>query len=208
VDDIEAFDWVVWTSPNGVDHFVGALFEAGRDVRALHGAKLAAIGPATAEVAWAQGLRIDLMPERYVSGALARALIEAGIDGKRLLLARSDIAPKLLAETLAEAGADVVDVAAYRTALGRPVFDLSARIEASEVSWVTFTSSSTVTNFIDLLGAERVGELRSRFRVASIGPVTSSTARDLGLEPDVEAANATIPDLVEALVGAVRQDGE
>ena len=194
------FDWIVFTSVNGVDAFFDALAAAGLDARALAGRQLAAIGPATAERLARHGVRADLQPEAFTGAAVAEALAARGnLAGVRILLPRADIAPKELADTLAARGAAVREVVAYRTApdvsCGETV---AARLAADEIDWLTFTSSSTVKNFLDAVRAEAVR--RSRARIASIGPTTSATLHNFRLGPHVEADPHTIPGLVAAIV--------
>jgi uroporphyrinogen III methyltransferase/synthase len=194
------FDWVVFTSVNGVDAFFAALAAEGLDARALAGRKVAAIGPATAERLARAGIRADLQPETFTGASVAAAMAaRQNLAGARILLPRTDIAPRELADALAARGAVITEVVAYRT-----VPDLSGAAAATEMldrgeaDWLTFTSSSTVKNFLAAVGAERVRG--SRARIASIGPTTSATLREAGLEPTVEAEPHTIPGLVDAIV--------
>ena len=200
VADRDAFDWIVFTSTNGVDAYFETLAGMGLDARALAGRRIAAIGPATAERLARLGIRADLQPERFTGAAVAAALA-AGQDlaGVRILLPRADIAPKALTEALASKGALVREVVAYRTVPDLSnVETVSRMLAANEVDWLTFTSSSTVQNFVDAVGRDRVKA--SRARIASIGPTTSATLRSFGLEPAVEADPHTIPALIDAIV--------
>jgi uroporphyrinogen III methyltransferase/synthase len=189
------FDWIVFTSVNGVARFFAALADAGRDARALAPARIAAIGPATAAELAKHAIIPDLVPGEYVAEAAVEALAAEGVAGKRVLLPRAEIARAVLPDELRARGAEVVDVAAYRTVPdGEGAAEVRRRLDAGEIDWVTFTASSTVRTFAELVGAD-VG----RARVASIGPVTSGTARELGMRVDVEAAEYTIPGLLAAL---------
>lgn len=192
------FDWIVLTSANGVDAFFGALADAGRDARALARAKVCAVGPATAEALRARGILPDLVPPTFLGEAAARALVDAGeAAGRRILLPRADIARRELPDALAAAGAEVVDVPAYRTvADGEGADALRARLDAGEVDWITFTAASTVRHFVERVGAP------AGARLASIGPQTSAAAREHGLAVDVEADPHTIPALVDAVARA------
>jgi len=197
-----SFDWIVFTSVNGVDAYFAALAGAGLDARALAGVGVATIGPATTERLGRFGIRSDLQPETYTGAAVAEALA-AGADlrGRRVLLPRADIAPKELADALRSHGAVVSDIVAYRTVLDTASADaVTDALGAGQVDWLTFTSSSTVRNFLGVVGAEAVRA--SRARIASIGPTTSATLREAGLEPDVEADPHTMPALVDAIVAA------
>jgi len=194
------FDGIGFTSVNGVDAFFDALAEAGRDARTLAGVRLATIGPATTERLSAHGIRADLQPATYTGTALAEALTEAAdLSGATVLLPRADIAPPELADALAAHGARVTEVTAYRTVpdadgMGAAKQALAERRD----DWITFTSSSTVRNFVTAVGAEAVREAGAR--LASIGPTTSAALREAGLEPTVEAADHTIPGLVAAIL--------
>jgi len=196
------FDWIVFTSANGVDAFFEALAARGLDARALARTRIASIGPATTERLASRGIRADLQPPAYTGAAVAEALGQrADLAGAAVLLPRADIAPPQLAEALAAAGASVTDVAAYRT-VPDPEGARAATeaLAARQVDWITFTSSSTVRFFVEAVGLDAVRA--SGARLASIGPTTSATLRDLGLEPTVEAAEHTVPGLVAAILSA------
>lgn len=189
------FDWIVFTSANGVERFFAALAEEGRDGRALAAAKVAAIGPATAAELAKHGVVPDMVPREHVAEAAAQALAAEGVAGKRILLPRAEAARAVLPDALRARGALVADVAAYRSVPdGADAAEVRRRLDAGEIDWVTFTSGSSVRNFAEGVGAD-VG----RARVASIGPVTSRAARELGMRVDVEAAEYTIPGLLAAL---------
>ena len=200
VRDAKTYDWIVFTSTNGVEAFFGAMAAENLDARALAGCRIAAIGPATAERLAQSGIRADLQPETFTGAAVAEALAAAqDLAGVRVLLPRADIALKELVEALASRGAQVHDVVAYRTKADMAARDAVAQMLArNEIHWITFASSSTVKNFLDAVGADAVRE--SRARIASIGPTTSETLRRAGLEPAVEAGPHTIPALVDAMI--------
>ena len=180
------------TSPNGAQRLLAALAAAGRDARALGGVRLAAIGPGTADVLAQAHLVADLVPERFVAESLLDAFPDARPDGGGVLLARAAVARDVLPDGLAAKGWSVDVVEAYRTE-AVPVDD-GARAALADAEIVTFTSSSTVTNFLAAAGPEAVPPV-----VAAIGPVTAATAREHGLTVDVEAEVHTIDGLVEAL---------
>lgn len=194
--EADRFDWIVFTSVNGVTRFWAALREVGRDTRALAGVSLCAIGPATAAALEREGAHPDLVPEHYVAEAVVHALVrEEDLGGRRILLPRAEMARAALPDGLRAAGADVVEVVAYRTVPDGAEAELvRARLERGEVDVITFTASSTVRNYVDLIGAT-VGDAL----VASIGPITSGTARELGLPVHLEAQEYTIPGLVRAI---------
>jgi uroporphyrinogen III methyltransferase/synthase len=189
------YDVVCLTSPNGAGLLLDALDAAGQDVRALAGVTLAAIGPGTAAVLRTRGLRADLVPARSIAESLAEEVVAAGVQEKRVLVARAREARDVLPATLAAAGAQVDVVALYET-LREPLGEATAAA-VEEADYVTFTSSSTVRFFCESLGDQR---LRDGTRVVSIGPVTSATARELGIEVSVEAGRHDIDGLVDALV--------
>jgi uroporphyrinogen III methyltransferase/synthase len=192
-----SFDIVCLTSPNGAELLLQALTEAGHDARALAGTTLAAIGPGTAAALARHGLRADVVPERSVAESLAEELVRGGIAGGRVLVARAAEARDVLPEELTRAGADVEVVALYDTV--REELGDTQRAAIANADYVTFTSSSTVRNFVEALGG-RDG-LPETTRVVSIGPVTSETARELGVRVDVEADRHDVDGLVEALLG-------
>jgi uroporphyrinogen-III synthase len=197
VGALGGYDWAVFTSANGVERFFERLAATGGDIRDLKGVRLAAIGPATARAVAARHLRVDLVPEEYVAESLFSALSNAGpLENLRVLIARAAVARDVLPDALRDAGAHVDVVDAYRTVRpdgGREL--LSTLLESGRADLVTFTSSSTVTNFVALVGPE----LARVARGASIGPVTTATARDLGVDIAVEAAEYTVPGLVAAI---------
>jgi uroporphyrinogen III methyltransferase / synthase len=182
------FQWVVFTSANGVERF----FTEVRDARDFGGARVAAIGPATARALAGRGIVADVVPERYVAESLLEALPAAGPAGGRILLARAAVARDVLPDGLRAAGWDVDVVDAYRTVVAE--VSGAQRDGIGRADAVTFTSSSTVDRFLDVLGPDAVPPV-----VACIGPITAATARARGLRVDVEAEIHTIEGLVDAL---------
>ncbi|MBW2091614.1 MAG: uroporphyrinogen-III synthase, partial [Deltaproteobacteria bacterium] len=199
IDNLAAFDWLVLTSPNGVEFLFKRLEALDRDARALAPVRLAAIGPATAEKLKAYGLQADLVPEEYAAEGLVRSLTSLGISGRKVLLARAARARAVLPEELEAAGAEVHEVTLYQTL---PPEDLPPEalnaLERNELDLITFTSSSTVTNFMELLG-KRAQKVITGVKAACIGPITARTAREAGLNVVVEAAEYTILGLVTAI---------
>jgi uroporphyrinogen III methyltransferase/synthase len=193
-DTIADYDVICLTSPNGVALLFEALAARGRDARALAGAMVAAIGPGTARELAARGIRADVVPERSVAESLLAELEKTDLAGKRALIPRAAEARDVLPDGLREAGAEVDVVPLYDTVgeeLAASTVDAIARTE-----YVTFTSSSTVTRFLDAVG----DGMPNGARVVSIGPITSATARERGLEVHVEAQRHDVDGLVEALV--------
>lgn len=209
-ENIEAYDWLVFTSPNGVSAFFAALEAAGKDCRALHRAKVATIGPATGQAVAKRGLKPDVVARTFVAEGLLDALSAYDLDGTRVLLPRAAQAREVLPETLASRGAQVEVVPAYETVAPESSAQALKQAMADGFDAVTFTSSSTVTNFLALLDQADKQELIRRSQsgetiMASIGPITSQTARDEGLQIQVEPEAYTIDDLVEALAGHFAQ---
>jgi uroporphyrinogen III methyltransferase / synthase len=198
---------VVFTSVNGVDAFFETLTLDGGDVRALAGVRIAAIGPATADRLRDKGLTPDRVPERFIAEALLESFdATESFKGQTYLLPRADIARIDLADGLRERGANVVEVPAYRTLSedGLPG-GLLDRIEHDEVDLVTFTSSSTVRNFIEAIPAERRDAVLPHVRAASIGPITSQTLNEANIGIAVSAEVSTIPGLTAAIAEYFRK---
>lgn len=197
IKELENYDWLIFTSVNGVRHFVEALDRSNQDLRSLK-AKLCAIGPATAAALSALHLRVDVLPKEYVAESLLEALADEKLSGKRVLLPRAAVARDLVPLALRQRGAKVDVVEAYRTIVPANAAEKVQQALARRPDWVTFTSSSTVSNLVNICGAGALDGIR----VASIGPITSATARSLGLTVDVEATPHTVEGLVEALAAA------
>ncbi len=195
---LSTYDWVIFTSSNGVRFFWDRLMRAGGDARSFAGARLAAIGPVTAQELGARGLRPELVPKQYVAEAILEEI--GDVAGKRILVPRADIAGPLLIEGLHAAGAHVDEVTAYRTlpADAAKSEDVRSMLSDGEIDILTFTSSSTVRNFVGAL--EPLPQLSGVAVVGCIGPVTAQTARELGLPVHVTAAEHTVDGLLNALV--------
>jgi uroporphyrinogen III methyltransferase / synthase len=199
------YDWIVFTSANGVEWFMRRLLAGPDDVRSLKGPRLCAIGPATADRLARYGIKVDLMPVEYRAEAILDALGSAAdLAGARVLLPRADIAREMLAEELRRAGAEVTEVAAYRTireTLSRAEDpDIYKMLLEGEIDVVMFTSASTVRNFAEGLGEEQAADLLRQTVVACIGPVTAEAAERLDIHTRVIPSDYTIPALVQAIV--------
>lgn len=205
VENIDRYALVCLTSPNGAALLLDALRTSGRDARALAGAMVAAIGPGTAAELERGGIVADVMPERSIAEALVASLETVPVEGRRVLVARASEARDVLPEALAGRGADVDVVAVYDTA-AEPLTDDEALL-VSEADYVTFTSSSTVRNFLAALDRNGSGHSLSA-RIVSIGPITSGAARELDLEVAVEAERHDVDGLVEALVRDAQANAE
>jgi len=200
--DPSGFDLVCLTSPNGVRCLFERLAAGGRDARALAGATVAAIGPGTARALRDHGVIADVVPERFVAEALVEAL--ADLPVRRALVARAKVARDVLPDALRARGAEVEVVDLYETVAEQLEDD--ERAAAGRADYVTFTSSSTVRFFLDALGGPEA--LSPATRLVSIGPVTSATLREHGLEPDVEAARHDVDGLVAALLADAAAERE
>ena len=199
VESAGEYALICLTSPNGAALLLEALRGAGLDARALAGVTLAALGPGTAAELARGGVRADVVPERSVAEALVEALENVPVEGRRVLVARAAKARDLLPDALRARGARVDVVALYDT-VAEPLSE-EARAALREAHYVTFTSSSTVTFLLEALGSS--DGFPPGARVVSIGPITSATAREHGLDVHVEAARHDLDGLVEALVGDV-----
>jgi uroporphyrinogen III methyltransferase / synthase len=193
VDEIHTYALICLTSPNGVRLLFDALAAAGRDARALAQAMVAAIGPGTAAALRERGIVADVVPERSIAEALVEALADVEVFERPVLVARAAEARDVLPDALRDRGANVDVVALYETVAEEP--DPAAIEAAQGADYVTLTSSSTVRNLMAAVG----DRFPSRARVVSIGPVTSATAREAGLEVHVEAERHDPEGLVEAL---------
>lgn len=207
---IQTFDWAVFTSANAVAYFMRRLLAGPTDVRALHGVRLCAVGPATAEALARYGLKVDLVPDKYRSEAIVRVMSrDHDLTGDRVLLPRGDLARDLLPDALRQAGAIPTTVTAYRTApvdleaSGGP--DIYRLLLERRIDIVTFTSGSSVTNFVKGLGADQAADLLSRVDVACIGPVTADIAQRLGVTTTIMPSESTVPSLVDAIVAHAQQ---
>jgi uroporphyrinogen III methyltransferase / synthase len=188
------YELICLTSPNGVRLLFAAMEEAGLDARALAGVTVAAIGPGTARALAERGVLADIVPERFVAEGLIEALEDEEVDGARVLVARAAEARDVLPDALRERGAEVDVVALYETVRAQP--DPEQFEAAQSADYVTFTSSSTVTNLVEALG----DHFPSDARVVSIGPVTSKAAHEAGLRVDVEAERHDIEGLLAAIL--------
>ena len=196
VQDAHLYDWIVFTSPNGVTAFFELFYKLYDDAREIGAARIAAIGPATAQRVKDFHMHVDLEPEEYVAEGLVRAFQKEGtIENQRFLLARAEQARDVLPKQLASLGAIVDEGFAYRTvAETRDITGARRRFTEEGADLITFSSSSTVEHFL-ALGLD----WPKGMQVASIGPVTSKTARDHGLQVDIEARRHDITGLVEAI---------
>lgn len=202
INNIQSYHWLVFTSVNGVDAFFRRLFELGKDIRDLKGIKVCAIGPATEEAIQKYYIKVDCRPPKFVAESVADELKKVtAIKSESFLLPRADIARSFLPEELQKLGGKVTDLVAYKTIMAQPRnINLLEKIRNGEVHIVTFTSSSTVRNFVEIIGRENLLALNGYVQYASIGPITTQTAEEMGLRIAIKANEYTIPGLVSAIL--------
>jgi uroporphyrinogen III methyltransferase/synthase len=199
---LNRYHWLVFTSVNGIRPFMERLKQRGQDARALSGLRIGCIGPRTAEELARYGLNADLIPTQFQAEGLIAAMMEAGVSGRRVLIARAAVAREVLPDQLRTAGAEVRVVTVYRTI--RPVSEvkrLKDQLARRELHVMTFASSSTVRNFCALFeNRDEMRALTAGVAVACIGPITAQTAEEKGLPVTIMANENTIPALVDAIV--------
>ncbi|TKB72657.1 MAG: uroporphyrinogen-III C-methyltransferase [Nitrospira sp.] len=199
---LNSYQWLIFTSVNGVKPFMDRLHGAGKDARALAGLRLCAIGPRTAQELGAYGLTPDVVPAEFQAEGVIDSLTRIGVRGSRILIPRAEVAREILPEQLRELGATVDVIPVYRTiAPAVDVASLTQEFQDGRVAAVTFTSSSTVRNFVELFGGRDVVKpLVAKVVIACIGPITAGTAKEYGLTVTVMSAENTVPALAEAIV--------
>jgi uroporphyrinogen III methyltransferase/synthase len=203
------YDWIVFTTANGVDAFMRRLLAGSRDVRHLKGPQLCAVGLSTAERLSRYGIKVDLVPIEYQTEPILQSMREAGsLSAARVLLPRAEGARDTLAEELRRAGAEVVEVDAFRTVRqplpSAPGRDIYKMLLDGEIDVVTFTSPSSVRNFVQALGEDQAADLLRMTIVACIGPVTADACERLEIEANVIPKDYTMAGLVAAIVEHVR----
>jgi uroporphyrinogen III methyltransferase / synthase len=201
IKQIASYDWLIFTSANGVEQFLNRFEKLGKNIADLAGIEVGAIGPETAKRLSAAHIQPSLVPKQYQAEGILEALISETVLGKRILIPRAAKARDILPETLRQWGAWVDVVEAYQTVL--PQVDVSALrrlLPQGKIDMITFTSSSTVTNFAAMLGDQNLPKLLSGVAIACIGPITRKTVEDLGMRSEVVSEEFTIPGLVSAMV--------
>jgi uroporphyrinogen III methyltransferase/synthase len=198
--DLSAYHWLIFTSVNGVKYFFARLRTRQQDIRSLAKVRIAAIGPETARAVEAFHLRVDAIPEEYRAEALV--LVLGNVSEQRILLPRAAAAREVLPRELRALGAHVDEIPIYQTI--RPqngkMTELRTLLKAGKIDLVTFTSSSTVRNFVALFPEDNASVLLGKGRVGCIGPITADTAREFGLAVAVQPETYTIPAFAEAIV--------
>jgi len=200
IERLATYDWLVFTSVNAVNFFFDRLFAVGRDVRALHHMRTAVVGPATEKRLFDFGIKSDIVPQSYRAESVVKAFGGQDVSGKKILLPRAKKARPVLPAELAKMGAVVDDITVYETqAVADDANSLITKLKEGAVDLITFTSSSTVKNFYALLPPDPLETMLQGVSIASIGPITADTARDLGFKVDIIAESYTIPGLCEAI---------
>ncbi len=209
ISALPAYNWVVFTSVNGVDKFFERLSVNNLDVRSLGHVSTACIGPATAARLKQHGVSTDILPKTYQAESVIEAFSDQDIKGKRFLLPRAMKARTVLPEELRKMGALLDEVAVYQTVQSDENVDqLLADLNAGRIDMVTFTSSSTATNFKTLLPGDQIVDLINKVKIACIGDITADTARSLGFEVDIVADVFTIQGLCDAIVAHYTDIGD
>jgi uroporphyrinogen III methyltransferase / synthase len=204
---LHEYDWIVFTSPNGVTTFFDYFLKAFEDLRDIGGLRIAAVGPATAAKLRELHLKVDLMPDEYVSSKIGRAFTNyQSIENLRILIMRAEVANPELPQELERLGAIVDDVASYQTVPETEDRNgAAAKLLEGGADWITFTSSSTVENFHARFNLPELAQRFPQLKLASIGPETSKAIQRLGLEPTIEPREHTIDALVHALARGARK---
>ena len=199
IKNLDKYDWLIFTSANGVEFFFERLFAKNRDIRDLKGIKICCIGPATAKQVESKGIRVDLVPEKFISEGILKSFSGINLRGKKILIARAAKARDVLPAGLKKSGAKVDVVTAYETInSGKKKDDLESLFKENKVDVITFTSSSTVNNFVKIIG--RDFSLPKGVKIACIGPVTAAAAKKAGFSIDIHQEEYTMDGLVQSLI--------
>jgi uroporphyrinogen III methyltransferase / synthase len=198
IKNLEEYEWLIFTSANGVSFFFERLYAKKKDIRDLKGVKICCIGPATAQQVENKGIRVDLVPAKFISEGILKSFSVKNLKGKKILIARAAKARDVLPEGLKKLGAEVDVATVYVTvASAKTKKDLDALFKENHVDVITFTSSSTVDNFVKIAG--RKFSLLKGVKIACIGPVTAAAAKKAGLTVDIHQEEYTMEGLVSAL---------
>lgn len=212
LERLNEYHWLLFTSLNGVKYFFERLYFLGMDARDLKGPEVAAVGRSTADLLLDYGIKADLIPETYTGEGLAESLLDHGVEGRNILIPRAVHGREILPETLRGAGAQVTVAPVYRNCpIEGDKEQLREELAAGKVEMVTFTSSSTVRNFLTMLDAADKAELQQLMqgvKIAVIGPITAKTVTDAGLEVHVQPEKHTIPELISSIVHFYGGDSE
>jgi uroporphyrinogen III methyltransferase/synthase len=197
---VKKFHWIIFTSSNAVNFFMNRIVSLGQNQTLLEGIRICAVGPKTAESLQSRGIKADLVPVEFKAEGVAEAFRALEVRGKKILIPRAKEAREIIPERLKDLGAQVTVVTVYENV--KPTADV-ARIkslfEQKKIDIITFTSSSTVRNFVEILGQKEYKSLVKGVLVACIGPITANTAEECGMKADIMPKEYTIPALVEAM---------
>lgn len=200
IENLKNYNWIIFTSANGVRFFLRRLRENGKDLRELYGVRIMAIGPGTAAEISRHDLKVDAMPEKFIAESVVDLFGDA-LNGMRILLPRAKVARDVIPRELSKRGAIVDVVPVYETMSPETARDELIKIlKENPPDVITFTSSSTVRNFAEILGKENIKGMLNGVRIACIGPVTKKSVEELGLSPDIMPQNYTTDDLTDAIV--------
>lgn len=199
--NITSYEWIIFTSVNAVDIFFNELNNADMDIRDLGGVNIAAIGPATLDNLARRGLKVNVVPDEYRAEGIVAELANKIQPGQWVLLPRARGARSILPDSLREMGAHVNEVFLYEAISEVHISQaILNEIKNGVMDYITFTSSSTVTNFVKIIGREHVNNINQRVKVACIGPITADTAREAGFKVDIVAKEYTIQGLINAII--------
>ncbi len=199
--NIKSYHWIIFTSVNAVDIFFRELKSQDHDIRSLAGIKIGAIGPATSQRLQRYGLLVELMPDEYQAEGLVKELQAMMIPGQKVLLPRARGARDILPLQLEDLGAEVEEIFLYQAVVPSSINRINnTELLQQTIDYITFTSSSTVINFIDMIGNQQAEVLSNRMKVACIGPITAEKAREKGLKVDVIASEYTIDGLLQSIL--------
>lgn len=212
LERINEYHWLLFTSLNGVKYFFKQLHEKGMDARDLKGPDIAAVGKSTADLLLSYGINADLIPSVFTGEGLAESLLDLGVEGRNILIPRAQHAREILPETLRGAGAQVTVAPVYQNCPAEGDKEsLREKLAEGTIDMVTFTSSSTVRNFLNMLDAEDMDELKSLMngvKIVAIGPITGKTVTDNGLKVDIQPESHTIPAMIDAIVSYYQGSGK
>jgi uroporphyrinogen III methyltransferase/synthase len=201
IDQLKSYDWIIFTSANGVHFFWQGLRERGKSNRLPSSLKVCAIGPATANQLKERGVSVHYIPKEFIAEAILKGFEKMTIKGKRILLARAKQARDILPKGLRKMGAEIDVVEAYRTVKPKGGSKrLKKLLTERGIDVITFTSSSTVNHFSELLNKEDLKKLLKGIAIACIGPVTAKTAKEWGMMARIQPKQYTIPGLTKAIV--------
>jgi len=201
IQNINNYDWIIFTSANGAKYFLERLEKNRVDIKDLRDIRLCAIGPKTAGILKKSGIKIDYIPSEFKAEGVIEELISKGIKGKKILIPRASIAREILPEELKNMGAFVEAVDTYKTIQpAEKTDDIRKMLKNKEIDMITFTSSSTVTNFVNMFKKEEIFSLIHGVDIACIGPITAKTVEKYNLQPHIIPDDYTIEALTQAIV--------